>query len=165
MIHFIFNEWLQRPLSRLVLVCTQLSSACQQQQQPPLERCPKKNFLQIFFSFLDLTLPRCCWKFHHDVCAPKIPCRLFNNSVETKISLEPDMDLNLLYKLDWTKFDIFNENFIKKKNTSGPRWVLLLMHQKSEVFLVTKVQVNMGSYPFFPPKKKNKWNQSPFFNG
>ena len=160
MIHFIFNEWLQRPLSRLVAVCT--AKLCLPAAYP-LERCPKKNFLQIFFppSLTWLDASCCCWKFHHDVCAPKIPCRLFNNSVETKISLEPDMDLNLLYKLDWTKFDIFNENFIKKKNTSGPRWVL--MHQKSEVFLVTKVQVNMGSYPFFPPQEKKQMKPEPFF--
>ena len=155
MIHFIFNEWLQRPLSRLVAVCT--AKLCLPAAYP-LERCPKKNFLQIFFppslTWLDASCC-CCWKFHHDVCAPKIPCRLFNNSVETKISLEPDMDLNLLYKLDWTlrNFDIFNENFIKKKNLAK-KFVF-----QGGAFL----GVNMGSYPFFPPRK-HKWNQS-FFNG
>ena len=65
------------------------------------------------------------------------------------------MDLNLLYKLDWTlrNFDTFNENFIKKKNLA-----------KKFVFQGGAFWgVNMGSYPFFPPRK-HKWNQS-FFNG
>ena len=118
----------------------------------------RKTFYSFFFSLSSLTwrllllmlkIPSWC------VCAPKIPCRLFNNSVETRISLEPDMDLNLLYKLDE------NLTFSMKTFQDYFFWPL---RKWAEFILVgffwwLILRWAWDSYPFFY-QRKHKWNQS-----